>query len=1230
MSLIDLSRDIVLKIQGQAGDTGVTGPPSNVGVYKVGSSTTIGTNSVALLPQASSDTKMVYTQVGEKIQPIGYNLFNGAGPEFGKSMCMSADCLTLAIGGPSDSFNNVGAKGSVFIYTRTSTSLPWKQVTTGLPGSIVKITPSDITNGSDKSFGHALAISDDGNTLAVGGRYDDNNTNDNGAVWIFVRSSGVWTQQAKLFNNTEIGSGNQGTSVSLSSDGNTVAFGAPRYNGDNGGVLIFTRSGVTWTQYQFLHSISLGDTTNIKFGSTLSLSGDGKLLAIGAPLIYTNTTTIGGVLVYALVSGTWTRISTGLPGGTSYIKGTGIKNTETQQQGTSICLSKDGSTLVVANNTENSNAGWFWIFSNVGGVWTQQEGPLSGTGIISGYTGNNSIFSLGLSSDGSTLAVGSSRAKFLTSNGNLGVTWIWKRNGTKWSQYGDPLQGGVKETSVDYFEGYSVCLSQDGKKLVTGAIAENNYVGAAYYYEGLDYYNQTNYQGTESVAIGAFAGVTSQATTIGYYPATFTTGTKVAVGSGSNRFGANVAVSGDGLTMAVGGETYSSVVGVYILSAGVWTLQTTFSIIFGVVSLSEDGNTLAIGNMTDNSSQGSVSIYVRSGTTWTLQQKIIDTSITSLSGLSSVQTYQGASVSLSSDGNTVAFGAPCSAGGYGGSFFIWTRTGTVWSREYTNTVYQTFNVAARMGSSISLSGDGSSVVVGAPFPSPLSTANIAHVYFKSSPGTWQNDVKSLNSFWPVSASQFGASVAFSKDGTTVAVGAPSANTDRGATYLFKIKGVTPSYIGVVQDTTSSTTAYQGCSVSLSSDGNVLAVGAKFDNGIIGTVRTYKRTTLDSLFQFTSLLTPGNIIGTPYFGYSVSIDYKGTTLLAGGPTDNSVGAVWSFSPSYANGSSVAIGSQAGSYKQGSGSIALGHRAGEMNQGAGSLAIGYKAGQLNQPANSTFISKSSVRMYNATYNYCQFNPASGEISYCPSGYSDKRLKENMADVNKNDLQNVLKKVNLKKFDFIDKSMSGNKYGVIANELQTIENLGNQTIGSGAGFIPNMFTSTTFDCLDENMKTLPVTVEMVDSPSLFDENGEEVKVEQTERKVAVVGPFLKINATQEQLALCKVGGKIRFFTFQNDTIPLDYKTKGMEEVGGMDHQSEIIRVTDTGVIVSNTNSITNLQQNTIVYGTWKDDILTIGDSNNVSYLLVASVQKLLDEFAGLTKDVSDLQEVFSKNNL
>ena len=131
-----------------------------------------------------------------------------------------------------------------------------------------------------------VSLSADGNTAIVGGRLDDSQA---GAAWVWSRSGGAWTQQgSKLFGSGALGSANQGSSASLSADGNTAIIGGPLDNNHAGAAWVWTRSGGVWTQ-QSTKLIGSGAVPVVyeghgaEQGVSVSLSADGSTAIVAGP-----------------------------------------------------------------------------------------------------------------------------------------------------------------------------------------------------------------------------------------------------------------------------------------------------------------------------------------------------------------------------------------------------------------------------------------------------------------------------------------------------------------------------------------------------------------------------------------------------------------------------------------------------------------------------------------------------------------------------------------------------------------------------------------------------------------------------------------------------------------------------------------------------------------------------------------------------------------------------------
>ena len=95
------------------------------------------------------------------------------------------------------------------------------------------------------SFGESVALSSEGNTALIGGPNDNSNV---GAAWVFTRSGSTWTQQGEKLtakSGEEIGAGEFGESVALSSEGNTALIGGPNDSREVGAAWVFVNTSPT-------------------------------------------------------------------------------------------------------------------------------------------------------------------------------------------------------------------------------------------------------------------------------------------------------------------------------------------------------------------------------------------------------------------------------------------------------------------------------------------------------------------------------------------------------------------------------------------------------------------------------------------------------------------------------------------------------------------------------------------------------------------------------------------------------------------------------------------------------------------------------------------------------------------------------------------------------------------------------------------------------------------------
>jgi hypothetical protein len=377
--------------------------------------------------------------------------------------------------------------------------------------------------------------------------------------------------------------------------------------------------------------------------------------------------------------------------------------------------------------------------------------------------------------------------------------------------------------------------------------------------------------------------------------------------TGTSRQGRSVALSADGTTLAVGGwedDTAHGAVWIFVRdTTGSWSQQGAKLVATGSigaahlgasVSLSADGNTLAVGGNTDNTDVGATWIFTRNGTTWSQQAKLIGTG-------SAAPSSQGASVSLSANGSTVAIGGPLDSG-YIGATWIFTRdTAGSWSQVGAKLVGIGNSGQCQQGVSVSLSNDGTVVAIGGSQDNGYMGA--VWVFGRDSvSGAWsQVGTKLVGSGHEGIDVEMGTSVAISGDGLTIAAGGPYDNTNIGAVWIFTnnagawtqqgSKLVGAGYVG--------TDIEQGQSVSLNVDGTILVVGATQDNSGIGACWTYGRDSGSNWTPIGPKIIGSGYTGSPvYEGTSIAISKDGTTFALGGLVDNSeIGATWIFTRSH---------------------------------------------------------------------------------------------------------------------------------------------------------------------------------------------------------------------------------------------------------------------------------------------------------------------------------------------
>ena len=424
---------------------------------------------------------------------------------FGGAVGLSASGNVLVVGARGDWDGSNGFPANLLDGSKSSTGAAYVFVRNGTTWTQHAQLKPSILNVGD-GFGTSVAVSGDGNTIAIGAYGDSAVASGSGAVYVFSCKAGAWSQQAYIKASNAGGGDQFGANVSLSADGNTLAVGAPNEDSaatgidgsqgegatNSGAVYVFTRSGAAWTQQAFVKASNTG--AGDFFGSAVRVSSDGNTLAVGAyredsAAIGVNgnqadnlAVDSGAVYVFTRSGANWSQ--------QAYVK---ASNTDTRDEfGLHLALSGDGNTLAVGARGEASSAtgiggletdnlanesGAVYVFTRSGATWAQQayvkasnaqNGDRFGRAVALNGDGNVLVVA---AVDESSAATGidgdqaNNRATF------SGAAYGFVRSGATWTQV---RYIKASNTGAGDFFGWSLALSADGGTLAIGAPDEDS------------------------------------------------------------------------------------------------------------------------------------------------------------------------------------------------------------------------------------------------------------------------------------------------------------------------------------------------------------------------------------------------------------------------------------------------------------------------------------------------------------------------------------------------------------------------------------------------------------------------------------------------------------------------------------------------------------------------------------------------------------------------------------
>jgi virulence-associated protein VapD len=381
--------------------------------------------------------------------------------------------------------------------------------------------------------------------------------------------------------------------------------------------------------------------------------------------------------------------------------------------GQSVSISADGAYAVIGAYVDaigaNSAQGSAYIFVRSGASWTQQAKLVASDGAANDFFG----WSVSISADGAYAVIGA--RVDVGANSNQGSAYIFVRSGASWTQ--QAKLAASDGAAGDQFS-RSVSISADGAYAVIGAYVDA--IGA------------NSAQGSAYIFVRSGASWTQQAKLV------------ASDGAANDFFGWSVSISADGAyavigaRVDVGANSNQGSAYIFVRSGASWTQQAKLAAsdgaandFFGLsVAISADGAYAVIGVVADdvgaNTDQGSAYIFVRSGTSWTQQAKLV-------ASYGAADDFFGCSVSISADGAYAVIGARYDGVGANtnqGSAYIFVRSSTSWTQQ-AKLVASDGADGDWFGQSVSISADGAYVVIGASYDDVGTNTNQGSAYIFS-------------------------------------------------------------------------------------------------------------------------------------------------------------------------------------------------------------------------------------------------------------------------------------------------------------------------------------------------------------------------------------------------------------------------------------------------------------------------------------------------------------------
>lgn len=759
-----------------------------------------------------------------------------SGDQFGISVDLDGDTAVVGAFVPVG-FNN--GQGAVFVFVRSGTT--WMQQ--------AQLLADDGSSGAQ--FGGAVAL--DGDTVLVGApgtRVNGRLTQ--GAAYMFVRNDGAWSQQARLTASDGEARDQFGRAVAL--DGDVALIGSPGAAGaagaDQGAAYVFTRSAGTWTEQARLQALSGGQTD--AFGLSVALEGDTALIGAFKADV-DDKPGQGAAYVFVGAGGTWAEqvrltaddgeasdnfgVSVALHQDTALVgayrddlpsgpqnRGSAyvfVRNAGAWSQqakltaddalsinsfGASVALEGDralvGGAWVAEGSRYVSGSGHAHLFVREGNQWAQQA-RLDG-----GPTASDDNFGVAVAMHGGQILVGANFDR--VGDTPQGSVMVFGAEGEAWVPQTQLTAG---DGRANDWLGYSVAL--DGDTALVGVPLDD--IGGELLGDVVD-------QGSAYVFVRSGMTWVEQAKLIAQD------------GGPDDLFGYQVALDGDTAVISayrddIEGRTNQGSAYVFTRSGSAWTQQAKLFAQNGAAeegfgqSVAISGDTVVVGSHRSafggNPFQGAAHVYVRNGTEWAEQDVLFDEAGDLGDGFGSSVDVQGEAAIIGAPGTD----AP---GGFQqGVAHVYVRSGTEWAHQARLSADDAAS-SDRFGTAVAMDGD--TVLVGACAADVgVNTDQGAAYIFKRGAGGWSQQAK-LTASEGQSEDFFGCSVGLTSGIALVgAATSDGSETDVGAAYVFAEADGEWLQLSRLEAADATSGGRFGAAVAM--DSGVALVGAPFAPGL---------------------------------------------------------------------------------------------------------------------------------------------------------------------------------------------------------------------------------------------------------------------------------------------------------------------------------------------------------------------------------------------------------------